>query len=191
MSRPTRPAVLWEEIKQDVLARGYGSMTDQQIADDMNTAYRTRDTTGIANEDMLHRMSIEQQSGNPSEFDQIIADPIRNTAMMDMFAVSGVGQMDINKPQYADYFRVILNGLLSHVDGTTALNWNQTQTFKNFIGDPTADDPWKGDDLRSDAISRAVEVSQANGYSGGIVTANQVATAKAEQQDDPSVVLPT
>ena len=30
------------EIEGDPLTRGYAAMTDQEIADDMNTVYRTR-----------------------------------------------------------------------------------------------------------------------------------------------------
>lgn len=35
------------EITVDELGRGYSSMTDQQVADDLNTAYRTRDHTNL------------------------------------------------------------------------------------------------------------------------------------------------
>lgn len=32
---------LWAELRDDPLARGYASMSDEEAADDLNTAYRT------------------------------------------------------------------------------------------------------------------------------------------------------
>lgn len=36
------------EIDSDTLTRGYSGMTDQQVADDMNTEYRTRNRTAMS-----------------------------------------------------------------------------------------------------------------------------------------------
>ena len=40
--------ILANEITNDPLIRGYSGMTDQQITDDMNTVYRTRNRTSMS-----------------------------------------------------------------------------------------------------------------------------------------------
>ncbi len=39
---------LRDELLTDPLSRGYSTMTDQEAADDLNTAYRTRDRTSMS-----------------------------------------------------------------------------------------------------------------------------------------------
>ena len=39
---PEQYTILENEISNDPLSRGYASMTDQEVADDLNTAYRTK-----------------------------------------------------------------------------------------------------------------------------------------------------
>lgn len=44
--------ILADEISADPLVRGYSGMTDQQVTDDINTAYRTRPVGLVATEDI-------------------------------------------------------------------------------------------------------------------------------------------
>jgi hypothetical protein len=49
------------ELANDPLGRGYSTMTDQQAADDLNTAYRTRNVGSFSGDFMF-------QQTEPSEF---------------------------------------------------------------------------------------------------------------------------
>ena len=45
--------LLADEINNDPLTRGYAGMTDQQVADDINTSYRTRPVDRVATDDIF------------------------------------------------------------------------------------------------------------------------------------------
>lgn len=56
---------LKNEIDSDPLARGYAAMTDQEIADDLNTVYRTRNrsvATGKEIKDMIQTADWDSRS---------------------------------------------------------------------------------------------------------------------------------
>lgn len=45
---------LKNEVTNDPLARGYASMTDAQVAADLNTAYRTRERTSLSGSEIFN-----------------------------------------------------------------------------------------------------------------------------------------
>jgi hypothetical protein len=52
---------LKSEIDTDPLTRGYSGMTDQQVADDMNTVYRTRNRDSMTGDEIF-------QATDPTEY---------------------------------------------------------------------------------------------------------------------------
>jgi len=58
---------LKDEIDNDPLGRGYSAMTDQEVADDLNTAYRTRNVQSFSGDFMFTQT-------DPSEFAGLSAD---------------------------------------------------------------------------------------------------------------------
>ena len=58
---------LSNEITDDPLGRGYSAMTDQQIADDLNTAYRTRALSSLSGDEIF-------QQTDPTEFTNLTTD---------------------------------------------------------------------------------------------------------------------
>lgn len=49
--------VLWNEIQDDPLLRGYSGMTDAEIAADLNTAYRERNRTSVTGTEILNAVN--------------------------------------------------------------------------------------------------------------------------------------
>lgn len=87
---------LKQEIDADPLSRGYSGMTAQQIADDLNTKYRSRNKTGISGKDISEAIdSAEYAALGAAEKDRIInftqqqsVDPFgfAQIVFLDMFA---------------------------------------------------------------------------------------------------------
>ena len=44
--------ILKPEVLSDPLTRGYSGMTDEQVADDLNTIYRTHDVQSVSSADI-------------------------------------------------------------------------------------------------------------------------------------------
>jgi hypothetical protein len=56
--RSKQRAVLGAEVSADPLARGYSGMTDQQVADDINTAYRKRNREAMTGSEILQAVVL-------------------------------------------------------------------------------------------------------------------------------------
>ena len=64
---------LREEIQNDPLSRGYAGMTDQQIADDLNSKYRSKNKTGVSGKDISDAInSAEYSALSDAQKDRII-----------------------------------------------------------------------------------------------------------------------
>lgn len=59
--------ILYNEIINDPLNRGYSGMTNAQIADDLNTVYRTRNKTSMTGDEVY-------QQTDPAEFIAFTSD---------------------------------------------------------------------------------------------------------------------
>lgn len=87
---------LREEIQNDPLSRGYAGMTDQQIADDLNSKYRSKNKTGVSGKDISDAInSAEYSALSDAQKDRIInftqrqsVDPFgfAQTVFLDIFA---------------------------------------------------------------------------------------------------------
>jgi len=51
---------LWNEISADPLARGYATMTDVEVAIDMNTVYRTRTRSTLSSAEIYERINVAE-----------------------------------------------------------------------------------------------------------------------------------
>ncbi len=72
-ARELTMADLKTELTDDPLTRGYAGMTDQQAADDLNTAYRTRNRTNMTGDEIA-------QQADPVEFNGLDDGSANNTA---------------------------------------------------------------------------------------------------------------
>jgi hypothetical protein len=62
------------EIDGDPLARGYSGMTDQQIADDLNTVYRTRNRTSATGKQIKDQIqTADWASRSDAQKNQLLA----------------------------------------------------------------------------------------------------------------------
>ena len=60
------------EIDTDSLVRGYSGMTDQQVADDLNTVYRTRNRTSMTGKEVKDRIDVTEWDARTDAQKQII-----------------------------------------------------------------------------------------------------------------------
>lgn len=51
---------LFNEVDTDPLGRGYSGMTDQQVADDMNTVYRTQNRTAMSGSEIWEATDLTE-----------------------------------------------------------------------------------------------------------------------------------
>lgn len=65
-------AALKSEITNDPLTRGYSGMTDQQLADDLNTVYRTRNRSAMTGKEVKDRIDTTEWSARTDAQKQII-----------------------------------------------------------------------------------------------------------------------
>lgn len=65
-------AALKSEIEVDSLTRGYTGMTDQQVADDLNTIYRTRNRSVMTGKEVKDRISVGEWDARTDSQKQII-----------------------------------------------------------------------------------------------------------------------
>lgn len=65
-------AALKSEIETDPLTRGYSGMTDQQIADDLNTVYRTRNRSVMTGKEVKDRIDTTEWNSRTDAQKQII-----------------------------------------------------------------------------------------------------------------------
>lgn len=65
--------LLKAEIDTDTLGRGYAGMTDDQVAEDLNTEYRLRDRTAMSGDEMFNATdsgefnALDSGSGNTAD----------------------------------------------------------------------------------------------------------------------------
>jgi hypothetical protein len=52
--------ILRDEVIADPLGRGYAGMTDQQVATDLNTVYRTTNKTSMTASDVLNAVDVTE-----------------------------------------------------------------------------------------------------------------------------------
>ena len=64
--------ILKDELLNDPLARGYSGMTDAQVADDLNTAYRSRNRTSMTGDEIA-------QQADPTEYAALDDGSANNT----------------------------------------------------------------------------------------------------------------
>jgi hypothetical protein len=86
---------LKNEIDTDPLTRGYSGMTDQQVADDMNTVYRTRNRDSMTGDEIFNAADPAEfaalangQGNNPDEKNHFMAFCGRDS--IDPFAANNV-----------------------------------------------------------------------------------------------------
>jgi len=60
------------EIDTDSLVRGYAGMTNQQVADDMNTVYRTRNRSVMTGKEVKDRIDTTEWSSRTDAQKQIV-----------------------------------------------------------------------------------------------------------------------
>lgn len=60
------------ELDSDPLTRGYAGMTDQQVADDLNTVYRTRNRAVMSGKEVKDRIDTTEWSGRTDAQKQIV-----------------------------------------------------------------------------------------------------------------------
>lgn len=60
------------EIDGDPLTRGYSGMTDQQIADDLNTVYRQRNRSAMTGKEVKDRIDTTEWSARTDAQKQIV-----------------------------------------------------------------------------------------------------------------------
>ena len=65
-------AALKSEIETDPLTRGYSGMTDQQIADDLNTVYRTRNRSVMTGKEVKDRIDTTEWNSRTDAQKQIV-----------------------------------------------------------------------------------------------------------------------
>lgn len=66
--------VLKNEISGDPLVRGYSGMTQQQVADDLNTVYRTRNRASVTGKEVKDRItSADWASRSDAQKAQLLA----------------------------------------------------------------------------------------------------------------------
>lgn len=99
--------VLKNEISGDPLVRGYSGMTQQQVADDMNTVYRTRNRASMTGKEVKDRITtVDWASRSDAQKSQLLAMSARDD--LDPFGID------------ADIFTEAMTG---HV-GTTVADLN-------------------------------------------------------------------
>ena len=64
--------VLSNEIITDPLTRGYAGMTDQEVADDLNTIYRTRNRSSMTGKEVKDRIDTTEWSTRTDAQKQIV-----------------------------------------------------------------------------------------------------------------------
>ena len=57
---PVDNATLVTELTTDPLGRGYSGMTDQQAADDLNTAYRSRNRSSVKGSEIFNAIVLSE-----------------------------------------------------------------------------------------------------------------------------------
>ena len=114
-------AALKEEVTVDPLVRGYngpgsqnsgpGPMSDQAVADDINTAYRTRDRTSMTASDILNSVDTTELAAlsvaGATEFWRILGmgevNPfgVEATLMIDLFGVGSttIAQLKVDRKE--------------------------------------------------------------------------------------------
>lgn len=60
------------ELDTDPLVRGYGAMTDQQAADDLNTVYRTRNRSNMTGKEVKDRIDVTEWGARTDPQKQIV-----------------------------------------------------------------------------------------------------------------------
>lgn len=65
---------LASEIATDPLARGYAGMTDQQVADDLNTAYREIIRSNLSGSTIFNAIVPSEFSGLTADQQQLVRD---------------------------------------------------------------------------------------------------------------------
>jgi hypothetical protein len=82
-------SALADEITNDPLGRGYDQMTDQGVADDLNTAYRSRDVTTFSG-DFMFRQTDNTEFGNLTDHQQQLWVAFTSKARVDPWAQTNV-----------------------------------------------------------------------------------------------------
>ena len=80
---------LRDELQNDPLGRGYADMTDQEVADDLNTAYRTRNVTSFSGDFMFARIDPAEFAGL-TEHKQVLWNSFCSKASVDPWADNNV-----------------------------------------------------------------------------------------------------
>lgn len=86
---------LWNEINTDPLTRGYSGMTDQQVADDMNTAYRSRNRTTMTASEIIN-------SVNKAEYDALTVD--EKGTFWDLLSIGDLNPFGVEATIMVDLF---------------------------------------------------------------------------------------
>lgn len=86
---------LWDEINNDPLARGYAGMTDEQVAADLNTVYRTRNRSSISGDEAFG-------ATDPAEFDGLADGSANNSADTKNHWIAFCGRDSIDPFQVAN-----------------------------------------------------------------------------------------
>ena len=63
---------LKSEIVTDPLVRGYSGMTDQEVADDMNTVYRTRNRSVMTGKEVKDRIDVTEWDARTDAQKQLV-----------------------------------------------------------------------------------------------------------------------
>src|SRR5210317_2481053 len=63
---------LKSEIVTDPLVRGYSGMTDQEVADDMNTVYRTRNRSVMTGKEVKDRIDVTEWNARTDAQKQLV-----------------------------------------------------------------------------------------------------------------------
>lgn len=80
---------LKDEIQNDPLVRGYAGMTDQQVADDLNAAYRSQEVSSFSGDFMFARTDPDEFAALPTDKQQLWVS-FTSKASVDPWAANNV-----------------------------------------------------------------------------------------------------
>lgn len=146
---PTEAQILKTEILTDPLTRGYSGMSDQQVADDLNTAYRTRPRTTVRAAALFARLVSSEYAAALAAGGGV---GTRNGTMLSHLL--GQGEIDPSDANVAALITTVFGG--------------GSDTVANITGAVGSSFP--GDDLRVELISRATELGLLETMTAGHVT---------------------
>lgn len=147
MAVPETLQPLKTELANDPVSLGYaairsnGGLSARQKAEQMaalllDATKRTK-SRGVVNRTLIMRRL------NAAEYVAACVDATNGARNQHLLLMVLSDDIDVNDPNVASIFTTVFGA--------------GSQTVRNFIGHASADDPWKGDDLRLSKLSRSAE----------------------------------